>query len=209
MRDFSQGRLWAAIDALAKWRGLSPSGLARLSGLDPTAFNRSKRQSADGRPRWLSTESLAKVLAATGTSIDEFILLMRGEPMPLEHKAMRAVPLLGRAGAGEGVDPGQTGAEEVLAPAGAEGEVYALAVHGDSMMPLYREGDFLIIDPSASFRPGNRIIARLRSGEVLAKILKRNEAQRVVLQSFNPACPDLVLRAGEIEWMARIIWASQ
>ena len=49
-------RVWAAIDALAERYSLSASGLAKRAGLDSTAFNKSKRLSADGRPRWPSTE---------------------------------------------------------------------------------------------------------------------------------------------------------
>ena len=52
--------IWKAVDALAERNGLSASGLARRAGLDPTAFNKSKRANADGSPRWLSTESLSK-----------------------------------------------------------------------------------------------------------------------------------------------------
>ncbi len=65
-------RIWAAIDALAKGAGLSPSGLALRAGLDATAFNKSKRFAEGGRPRWPSTESIAKALAATGVSLKEF-----------------------------------------------------------------------------------------------------------------------------------------
>src|SRR3954451_8118402 len=65
--------VWGAIDALAARYGLSSSGLARKAGLDPTAFNPSKRIGSDGRPRWPSTESVAKVLAATGESVHDFI----------------------------------------------------------------------------------------------------------------------------------------
>ena len=72
---FSHDRIWAAIDALAERHRLSPSGLARRAGLDPTSFNKSKRQGVDGRQRWPSTESIAKVLDATGASIDEFFTL--------------------------------------------------------------------------------------------------------------------------------------
>jgi len=70
----SHDKVWAAIDALASQNGLSPSGLARLAGLDPTTFNPSKRVAGDGRPRWPSTESLAKILAVTG---DAFLPLYR------------------------------------------------------------------------------------------------------------------------------------
>lgn len=64
--------IWSAIDAVARQHGLSPSGLARLAGLDPTAFNRSKRFTPEGRPRWPSTESLSKLLEATGMTLDAF-----------------------------------------------------------------------------------------------------------------------------------------
>ena len=47
----------------------SASGLAKRAGLDPTSFNKSKRVTGEGRPRWPSTESLAKVLEATGASL--------------------------------------------------------------------------------------------------------------------------------------------
>ncbi|HAI29308.1 MAG TPA: DNA-binding protein, partial [Thalassospira sp.] len=55
-------QIWAALDQIAEDHGLTPSGLARLAQLDPTTFNRSKRTTAQGKPRWPSTESISKVL---------------------------------------------------------------------------------------------------------------------------------------------------
>ena len=66
-------KTWRAIDAR---HGLSPSGLARLAGLDHTTFNKSKRGAANRKLRWPSTKSLAKVLATTGASLDEFTALV-------------------------------------------------------------------------------------------------------------------------------------
>src|SRR5215211_3278915 len=77
--------IWRAIDALAAEHGLSASGLARRAGLDATAFNPSKRIGGDGRARWPSTESVAKVLAATGTGMDAFASLVTGTPAPLRR----------------------------------------------------------------------------------------------------------------------------
>jgi hypothetical protein len=71
--------VWRAIDRLAEKHGMSPSGLARRSGLDPTTFNKSKRITKEGKQRWPSTESVAKVLTATGDSLAEFVAQM-GEP---------------------------------------------------------------------------------------------------------------------------------
>lgn len=68
--------IWLAIDRLAEIFGYSPSGLAKQAGLDPTSFNKSKRLSPDGKPRWPSTESIAKILAVTGATMSEFIGLI-------------------------------------------------------------------------------------------------------------------------------------
>ena len=70
--------IWRALDTLAAENGLSASGLARRSGLDPTTFNPSKRRMPDGRNRWPSTESVAKVLDATGASLEAFTALVSG-----------------------------------------------------------------------------------------------------------------------------------
>ena len=68
----SHDQVWEAIDRLAERNSLSASGLAKRAGLDSTAFNKSKRRSSDGRPRWPSTESLSKIMQATGASLDLF-----------------------------------------------------------------------------------------------------------------------------------------
>ena len=68
----SNDEWWAAIDRLAETRGLTPSALARQAGLDATSFNKSKRRSGDGRPRWPSTESLTRILEVAGLSLGEF-----------------------------------------------------------------------------------------------------------------------------------------
>src|SRR3546814_21177859 len=71
--------VWRAIDRLAARYNLSPSGLARQAGLDPTTFNKSKRITKEGKQRWTSTESLAKVLNATGASLSEFVSLVEAQ----------------------------------------------------------------------------------------------------------------------------------
>ena len=87
----SHERVWAAIDSLAARHALSASGLARRAGLDSTAFNRSKRRSADGRPRWPSTESLAKIMDATGSTLIEFFALVETMPAVTTITSLLAV----------------------------------------------------------------------------------------------------------------------
>lgn len=215
---FSHDRIWTAIDALAARQSLSPSGLARRAGLDPTTFNKSKRQAADGRPRWPSTESLAKVLAATGTTLDSFTQLMGGGVALASTEPVRGsstVPLLGFAEAGGGgfFDdagfPTGHGWDEITLPPGTDEPVYALEVSGQSMMPLYRDGDTIIVAPGAPVRRGDRVVARTRSGEVMVKILQRRTARTIELASVNPEFADRQFAVEEIDWIARILWASQ
>ena len=209
----SHAKVWAAIDGIAERYGLSASGLARRAGLDATSFNRSKRQGPDGRDRWPSTESLAKVLAATGASLDDFMRLV--DPTEAGARA-RTVPLVGMAQAGtgrlfadDGMPTGGPGWEEVELPGTAAERGFALEVQGDSMRPLYREGDVLIVSRTAPIKKGDRVVVRTVSGEVMAKELKRKTSKAVELVSLNPAHPDRVVAAAEIDWMARIMWARQ
>ena len=65
--------IWRGIDMLAERNRLSASGLAKRAGLDPTTFNKSKRTTKQGKPRWPSTESLSKVLEATSTTMTDFV----------------------------------------------------------------------------------------------------------------------------------------
>jgi phage repressor protein C with HTH and peptisase S24 domain len=208
----SHVRIWTAIDRLAERYGLSASGLARKAGLDATSFNRSKRTSPDGRDRWPSTESISKILNATGASLDEFMRLV--DPDVGQARAM--IPLIGltQAGAGrfftdEGMPSGGVGWEEVELPDLSNEKVFALEVQGDSMQPLYRDGDVLIVSPTANVRKGDRIVVRTKGGEVTAKELKRRTAKNIELRSLNSEHPDRVIPTNEIAWMARVMWARQ
>ncbi|WP_173934838.1 helix-turn-helix transcriptional regulator [Chelativorans sp. Marseille-P2723] len=212
----SHERVWAAIDALAERHALSASGLARKAGLDSTAFNPSKRYSGDGRPRWPSTESIAKIIDATGVSLSEFLTLLDGEAPLLRRQSGRdSVPLIGfaQAGAGgyftDGGFPAGMGWEQVDLPGKVGEGAYALQVQGDSMLPLYRDGDILVVEPTASIRRGDRVVVKTAEGEVMAKVLLRQSSRQIELSSLNPDHPNRLFAQDELEWMARIIWASQ
>ena len=74
--------VWRALDALAAEYGLSASGLAKKAGLDPTAFNPSKRIGVDGRARWPSTESYPKVWDAAGARMEDLAAFVTGPAAP-------------------------------------------------------------------------------------------------------------------------------
>ena len=180
--------IWNAVDRLAARAGLSASGLAKKAGLDPTTFNKSKRVTPEGRPRWPSTESIAKSLQATGTTVDTFVSLITDRG----GASTQAVPLIGlaQAGAGgyfdDGGFPAGKGWDEIAFPAVNDEHAYALEISGDSMQPAYRDGTMIVVSPTAPVRRGDRVVVKTRDGEVMAKELKRRTAKSIELRSLNP-----------------------
>ena len=203
-------QIWTALDRLAERSKLSPSGLAKRSGLDPTTFNKSKRITPDGRARWPSTESIAKALSATGASVESFVSLI-GE----SKGAAQAVPLIGfaEAGAGgyfdDGGFPVGKGWDEIPFPAVADENAYALEISGNSMDPVYRDGSVIVVSPAAQVRRGDRVVVKTKDGEVMVKELKRRTAKAIELKSVNPEHKERSFTTREVLWIARIVWASQ
>ncbi len=204
--------VWRAIDRLATENGLSASALARRAGLDPTSFNKSKRIARNGKPRWPTTESIAKVLEATNKSLGHFVALMHEGS---EGGVMQRIPVIGYAQAGrsgffdDAGYPTGAGWDSVDFPNVGDPNAYALEISGDSMEPVYRDGDVIVVSPSSSIRRGDRVVVKTKAGEILAKQLSRQTAENVQLVSFNPLHGGLELAVEDIDWIARIIWASQ
>lgn len=200
--------IWRAIDRLAEKHGLSASGLARRAGLDPTAFNKSKRITPAGKPRWPGSETIAKILAATDESFASFLDL-------LGRAGSRRLPVIGYAQAGaagyfdDAGYPTGSGWDSVVLPELSDANAYCLRVSGESMEPVYRPGDILVVSPAAALKRGDRVVVRTKSGEVMAKQLARYSARRIELVSLNPAHPGRVLTGDDVQWIARILWVSQ
>lgn len=212
MKHLQHEDIWHAIDRLAEQCGLSVSALAKGAGLDPTTFNKSKRQSKDGKQRWPTTESISKILEFTGIGLNTFVSFMYDRPMDM---ASVQIPLIGSAQAGRegffddaGFPVGGSW-DEIEIPALRDEKAYALQINGESMEPAYREGDIIVVSPGARVRRGDRVVVKTVSGEVMAKQLIRQTAHRVELASLNPEFEDITLMTTEVDWMSRIVWVSQ
>lgn len=209
--SLTHNQIWTALDRLAARAKLTPSGLAKKAGLDPTTFNKSKRVTPEGRPRWPSTESVAKALAATSTKVDTFVsLITDGGKVTISN-----VPLIGFAEAGsggffdDGGFPVGKGWDEIAFPSVADEHAYALEISGDSMKPAYRDGDIIVVSPAAPVRKGDRVVVKTRDGEVMVKELRRKNSKHIELKSLNSEHRDRTLPMSEVLWIARIMWASQ
>jgi len=206
----SHGEIWGAIDRLALKLSISPSRLARDAGLDATSFNKSKRITAAGKPRWPSTESISKVLRTVNMDFEDFACMAKNK-----GASGPAIPVIGLAQAGDegffddaGFPCGGSW-EDVRVPGELDENVYALEIAGDSMDPVLRSGDKILVAPNAECRRGDRVVVKTRAGEIMAKELRKRSATQIDLKSLNPEYEDRILPLQDIQWMARIIWVSQ
>lgn len=210
-------QIWRAIDRLASAFGYSPSGLAKQAGLDPTSFNKSKRIGPDGKPRWPSTESISRILAATGATMSDFVSLVQDIEERIGKQGL-SIPLIGFAQAGakgyfdeEGYPDGDAWYEIAFPEFGVKEQdgFYALEINGNSMEPLYREGDVLIVSPASKIRAGDRVVIKTLEGEVMAKELLKQNASRIEIRSLNPDHENRKIAMKDIAFIARILWVSQ
>ena len=193
----THSQIWTALDRLAARSKLSPSGLAKRSGLDPTTFNKSKRITPDGRARWPSTESIAKALSATSVSVESFVSLIgfseAGASGYFDHAGL----------------PAGKGWDEIAFPGVTDEHAYALEISGDAMLPAYRDGDVIIVSPAAPVRRGDRVVVKTGSGEIMVKELKRQTAKQIELKSLSADHPERTLALEDVVWLARVVWACQ
>ena len=206
----SHSEIWGAIDRLALKLSISPSRLARDAGLDATSFNKSKRVTPAGKPRWPSTESISKVLKTVDLDFEDFACMAKNK-----GPTGPAIPVIGLAQAGDegffddaGFPCGGSW-EDVRVPGELDENVYALEIAGDSMDPVFRAGDKILVAPNAAVRRGDRVVVKTRDGEVMAKELRKLTETVVELISVNPDYEDRNLHRQDILWIGRIIWISQ
>ena len=135
--------------------------------------------------------------------------------------ARRYWPLLAMAGLGMVVEASANGAfddggfpagrgwDAMALPSVDDEHAFALEISGDQMKPAYREGDVIVVSPATPIRRGDRVVVKTIDSEVMVKELRRRTARTLELASLNPDHPDRTLAAADVEWIARIVWATQ
>ena len=207
-------QIWRGVDRLALRNGLSPSGLAKRAGLDPTTFNKSKRVTQDGKQRWPGTESLSKILEATQTSMAEFVTLIDECPGPAQRAAeLRLKSIRLSQVSDESFDksgfPSAGEWEDVEFPAIEDPRAYIIELDRDGTQTFCRPGSLVVVSPSSSVRRHDRIILKSKEGTLLLGTIKRKTAQNYTLVDTGGQPDETTIATRDIAWVARILWVSQ
>lgn len=138
--------------------------LAKALDLEPgeiaAALSASATQEAGQVPR---TSRRSEAVRAR-VPVPDFQALPRDLPVyGTAHGSV--VPKLGESFA---LDPARV-VRQVRRPTALFGvrDAYAIYVAGESMAPLYRPGDLLVVDPNKPPRPGDTVVLQVRPGEGL------------------------------------------
>lgn len=84
-----------------------------------------------------------------------------------------------------------------------------IVVHGNSMLPLYRHGDQLIVSKAASVRTGDRVSVETKSGETHGGTLVLQNEKVIQIARGGSLRRDLTLKVADVRCVSRILWASQ
>ena len=106
--------------------------------------------------------------------------------MPVERETL-TLPVMGEIAAGQPIEAYEDAAETLAVPASmdARADSYVLRVRGKSMIDaLIDDGDFVIVQPQATARDGDIVVALLEDNGVTLKRYFR-EKDRIRLQPAN------------------------
>ncbi len=179
------GDVWRGIDRLAAKHGLSASGLARRAGLDPTAFNPSKRITVKAGRVGRARESVAKILAVTGESFSSFVQLTGAAGSGTSATTMRSAPAAwrparrhapcrssrwsvlseGECFSNDGQPKGEGWGRMSFGTINDRG-AFAIEISGRDLDPIYRDGDVVVVSPTAEIRRGDRVVVQSGDGSV-------------------------------------------
>jgi phage repressor protein C with HTH and peptisase S24 domain len=206
----------ARLLQLAEQRGVSLAALSTLIGRNSTYLQQFVRK---GSPRKLEETDRRKLASYFG--VDESELGAPGEISPVRSEANRRGDFVDvpRLPLGASAGPGTFAAEE--APVGTfrfstrwlRGQGFdpamlsAIEVTGDSMEPLLRDGDEILVDRTP--RPLRDGVHVLRVGDALmVKRVQSGVPGRIVLESENPAYRPIELPPEEVQVVGRVVWKS-
>lgn len=201
--------VWDAVDKLAMSRGLSPSGLARLAGLDATTFNKSKRVRPDGKNRWPSLDSLNKLLEVCNLSFEQFYNMSNRE----DEKEGNSIPFikLSKLEENHEIEDKVLKTPEwnkVIFP-DLKDAMYAVDIDTNDYEPLYRNGSMIVLTGNSDIRNGDRVAIFMEDHKLLLKQFIRRTPSKLMVTDLNDNLKETAVAIAEIRLINRIIWASQ
>ncbi len=187
------------LKTLRKKKGLSQGALSAQLGVTQQAVG--KWETGRSTPDPATVARLAELL---DTTTDILLGVTPAQPQrqdfggPVGSYAESPVPVVGTVRAGYGALAFEEDYGVEMAPVKDPDNYFYLIVKGDSMEPRIHDGDYALVRRQPTLSNGELGVMVFGEGEgTLKRYLQRGNA--VVLQPFNPAYDELIIRGEELE----------
>lgn len=169
-------------------KGYSLRELGNLADVNHSHISDVEKGSKEPTLKWMM-----KVVNALSIDLNELMRetgFLPPDAEPVDKKKIKSVPVLSWTQCGNWKAMGEESFDEYI-DTDANGE-FALKVRGDSMEPVFFEGDIIIINPYLKQEHGDYIVVANHEGEATLKQLKKVGKNRV-LHPLNSKYEDIVL----------------
>jgi len=85
----------------------------------------------------------------------------------------------------------------------------AVGVNGNTMLPLYRHGDILLVARDAPVKFGDRVVVESKAAGLLGGTLVHHGKDKTVLNRGGHPNREITLQSEDLSFLGRIVWASQ
>lgn len=205
---------------LAKEKGVSLSSLSELIGRNTTYLQQFIRKGSPKKLEEQDRQVLARFLGVDETELGAPIKeksysgAIDSPGKVMDWIEVPRIDLGASAGPGALADNGEQAFDAFQFSKGwlreqglANAQLSAISVEGDSMEPLLRDGDEILVDRTpATFRDGVHVV---RLGDsLMVKRVASAGAGRLALISQNLAYPPIEIAADECDIIGRVVWKS-
>jgi SOS-response transcriptional repressor LexA len=146
-----------------------------------------------------SFDKVMRILKAYHADLQDFLRATGYLPKNTEPAAlgkMRKIPVISWVAAGKWTETGETFLDEDIIEwieTDVKGEHnFGLKIKGDSMEPEFKEGEVVVINPTAKAENGDYVIVKNHEEEATFKQYKRYDNTKI-LHPLNPRYNDIVL----------------
>lgn len=188
------------IQTLCRERGISPAYMVKSLGMStglPSFWKKGTVPKAD---------TLQKIADYFGVTVNDLLSEPGEAPSKLNREQGEKIAVLASVGAGIPLEAINTfdqddpdSWEEIGKLDAARGEYFALRIRGQSMEPLIRHGDIVIVRRQDEYNDGDIVIALVNGNEGVCKLLEYRNNGGIALLSLNPAFPPMTFTAEQIE----------
>lgn len=185
------------LQALCQQKQITPAVVARdlrLSSGLPTFWKKGSIPKPD---------TLQKIADYFGVTVNDLLSDTPPAPSKLHREQGEKIAVLASVGAGiplEAIvtfDQDDPDAWEEISRTDAQ--YFALRIRGNSMEPLIRYGEIVIVRKQEEYNDGDIVIALVNGDEGVCKLLEYRDNGGICLRSLNPEYPPLVFTREQIE----------